>query len=113
MAVPARRPSSCQTVLQPMPAFVDFQHPRLVPLPPDGTSKAAVGLDQPGQALPVGSPFADGPDPKAENRWVLPELRQRRVRGGSGKLRQASFKELRDDKDPSHRAPGNPGDEPL
>lgn len=50
------------------------------------------------------SPFADGPVRKAENRWARPELVANVEFAewtDSGKLRQASFKGLRDDKDPA------------
>jgi bifunctional non-homologous end joining protein LigD len=49
------------------------------------------------------SPFTDGPPRKAENHWVRPELVANVEIAewtGSGKLRQASFKGLREDKDP-------------
>jgi bifunctional non-homologous end joining protein LigD len=47
------------------------------------------------------SPFTDGPTRKAENHWVRPELVANVEIAewtGSGKLRQASFKGLREDK---------------
>lgn len=50
------------------------------------------------------SPFADGPGRKAENHWVRPELVadvEIAEWTASGKLRQASFKGLREDKDPA------------
>lgn len=50
------------------------------------------------------SPFVDGPGRKRENRWARPELVANVEFAewtSSGKLRQASFKGLRDDKDPA------------
>lgn len=50
------------------------------------------------------SPFADGPPRKRENRWARPELVANVEFAewtASGKLRQASFKGLREDKDPA------------
>lgn len=50
------------------------------------------------------SPFVDGPGRKSENRWVRPELVANVEFAewtASGKLRQASFKGLREDKDPA------------
>ena len=57
------------------------------------------------QALEVaGSPFVDGPARKSENRWARPRLVANVEFAewtASGKLRQASFKGLREDKEPA------------
>lgn len=50
------------------------------------------------------SPFLDGPAHKAQNHWVRPDLVANVDSAewtASGKLRQASFKGLREDKDPA------------
>jgi bifunctional non-homologous end joining protein LigD len=62
------------------------------------------------------SPFSDGPDRKAENHWVRPELVANVEFAewtSSGKLRQASFKGLREDKDARTVTREVPEAEPL
>lgn len=64
------------------------------------------------------SPFVDGPARKRENRWARPELVANVEFAewtASGKLRQASFKGLGEDKDPAtvRREVPEAGAEPM
>jgi bifunctional non-homologous end joining protein LigD len=62
------------------------------------------------------SPFAAGQPPRAHARWVRPELvvqAEFQEWTAAGKIRQASFKGLRDDKDPADVRRERPAADPL